>query len=310
MRVIGIIGALAMASGCGGGNKGGTTTGGGGGNATPCQIDPTLCDSEDSGGPAGPTYIDPVAVGFELDAVLYDDGTLHPVNYGGGNENPPILKLIFADADFFSLGYDQQYGHYCEIGVEFTPTPQDATNPAFDTQTGAPLNWSYDTRLDFNYAWEFLDSQGRSTTCAGLVDPDKWGFYAENLVGPFNQAHVGIGFGPMTDYLWDAWGGRDDPNNADFVNSFFTMYVAINDRDGHWGGCDWTSALLFEVDDTDQPVADANNMLTPLDVSTVGTGPLPKGYLRSFAYWYQDFPLMDFSNLTNDPVPGTTWLCQ
>jgi hypothetical protein len=25
--------------------------------------------------------------------------------------------------------------------------------------------------------------------------------------------------------------------------------------------------------------------------------PFPQGYVRSFAYWYQDFPLLDLGNL-------------
>ena len=42
------------------------------------------------------------------------------------------------------------------------------------------------------------------------------------------------------------------------------------------------------------------------------SGVVPKGYLSTGAYWYQDFPLMsqtsqapwDFTHLANDPVAG------
>lgn len=269
--------------------------------------DTALCDS----GPVAPAYMEPVAVGFDLDAVLYEDGTLHPVQYEDGSESPTFLKLTFADQEFFGLAAEQQLGHYCEVGIVFEPTPQDQTNPAFNTKTGAPLYWSYETNLNMTEIWEFIDPDtGASTSCVGMVDPDVWGTYAENLIGPFNGAHVGIGFAPMTDYLWDAFGGTTATANADYLDKFIAMYVAVNDKDGGWGGCDWTSALLFEVDPvTDVAVADTDGFLIPQVTSDAGLTGLPKGYVRTFAYWYQDFPLMDFANLANDPVSESSWIC-
>lgn len=283
-------------------------------DGNPCDANPELCANEsDSGGPSGPKYITPVAVGFEVDVNIDDQGNLLPVRYSDGSTSPPFLKMIFADEEFFSLSGDQQEGHYCEVAASLDPastngygaiaTPQDSSDPAFGTLNGSILNWSYDVRPTF--AWTF-----QGTDCAGLVDPDLYGADASGLITPFQGAHIGFGFAPMTDYLWDAWGGEDSPDNAEYVDKFFGMYVAINDRDGHWGGCDWVTGLVFETDDDGIAIADDQNQLIPIPVDTIGTGGLPKGYIRTFAYWYQDFPLMDFSNLTNDPVPSQTWLCE
>lgn len=282
-------------------------------SATDDPFDPTsnTNNNPDSGGSTGPQYMDPVAVGIEIDGVLYDDGTLHPLRYEDGSEGVPFVRLTFADEAYFGLDTaEAQVGHFCEVAASLVPgpSPSGLANQLFDNENGTTNNWSYEIS-DLLIDLEFV-----GTACQGVVDPAIYGVYGENLIQDFDGMHIGFGFGVMTDRLWEAYGGVDDPANVDLVDNLFSVYIAANDRDGHWGGCDWTVGRLFEVDANDMQVEDPKDpgFLLPVPVNNVGSGAYPKGYLRSFAYWYQDFPLMsqtaaapwDFSHMGNDPVNG------
>ena len=272
--------------------------------ATPCAGDTALCDTA----PVGPTYMDPVAVGFEIIGVLYEDGSLHALNFDGGEPQDPLVVLKFADEAYFSADSEAtQAGHFCEIAATLVATPQPFNTPAFDAFNNQTLNWSYETNLILE--WEFQD-----TACAGKLDPSVYGDFGELLTEQFQNMHFGFGFGAMTDRLWGN-DGPDDPANADFVDEIFGVYISVNDSAGHWGGCDWDYGFLYEVDDLDQTVEDPDNpgFLKAVTIGAMGTGPLPKGYLRTGASWYQDFPLMsqsstapwDFSHMANEPVAGS-----
>jgi hypothetical protein len=145
--------------------------------------------------------------------------------------------------------------------------------------------------------------------CIGKVDPDIWGEEAENLLGPFDGAHLGYGWGVQTDYLLDAW-GTETQDDEEIVNSMVASYIAINNKDDVWEAEDWTTGFTFQWDEatgyralTDDPDYPGEQVLVYDDMSDlVLGGPMPPTYVRSSAYWYQDFVLLDLSNL-HDGAP-------
>ena len=297
--------AVLALAGCGDGSGSDPTdpTNGNTNTATPCAGDTALCDTA----PVGPTYMAPVAVGFEVTGVLYEDGSLHPLVFDDGSTQDPLVILKFADEEYFGADSEAtQAGHFCEIAATLVATPQPFNTPAFDAFNGQVLNWSYETNLILE--WEFQD-----TGCGGKLDPAIYGDFGELLTEQFQNMHFGFGFGAMTDRLWFG-DGRDDPENADILDEVFAVYISVNDSAGHWGGCDWDYGFLYEVNDLDQQIEDPDNpgFLKSVPVGSMGSGGLPKGYIATGASWYQDFPLMsqsstapwDFSHMANDPVPG------
>lgn len=260
--------------------------------------DDTTVTTDDTSGTDTATstvgYIDPVAVGFEFDGILRSDGSLTGYYLdldGVSTYIPPSMYLFFADAEYFELSDPAlQDLHYCLAGGTFdatvgvSPMVKPAQNALHD---GAVAWWSYESALNVEYH-----------NCTGVVDPKIWGAEGENLWGPFMGAHFGYTLAPMTDYLREAW---SDESLTDYGDAMFANYVSINDENGTWIGEDWTTAILWQWDAaTESLVVDDKDYLVklPMDTTPVG-GALPEGYVRSFAYWYQDFPLMDFTNLTD-----------
>ncbi len=285
----------------------------GGGSTDPTDPPPTnltyTCDTGncDTGGPVGPQYIDPVAVGFEVRGNLHDDGTIHPIILDDGSEQGPFVILTFAGEDYFGAdSTEAQAGLFCEVGATLAATPKPFNDPAIDSFDGQPLAWSYETNLILE--WEFQD-----TGCGTVLDPAVYGQGGVDLISQFDGMHFGFGFGNMTERLWSGE-GKDDPANDDFRTEIFGVYIAANDNQGHFGGCDWDYGFLFELNEAGVAIEDPDNagFLKPIEVGTLGTGPLPMGYLSTGASWYQDFPLMaktstapwDFSHMADDPVPG------
>lgn len=233
--------------------------------------------------------LDPIAVGFSFDGVVRADGTLEGYylpGYAGYGEIPATMTLIYADLEFF---YSGNTAYTCSATGYFTPPPlvQPAQIPTFD---GSLLSSSYDTAFV-----ELLNTCG-----GGVVDESVWGPDAIGLTQPFDGAHLGYGFGVMTDYLRQAW---DAATLASLGDGMVASYIAINDASGAWVATDWTTGLLWEWDEaTGELAVDAGGYLVPVDVSGVAAGELfPDAYVRSYPYWYQDFPLMDFSNLSDPP---------
>ncbi|MEQ1566033.1 MAG: hypothetical protein ABMA64_10380 [Myxococcota bacterium] len=249
------------------------------------------------GGTDGQT-LDPVAVGFELIGGLRGDGSIG--NYlVDGVEYLPIVVLTFADVDYFSAADAAgQEGHFCTALAVFGSDPAyGGVTPKFKpdqipTIDGAITYASYETALA-------VVSDPAQHDCDELVDPEIWGEDAELLVNPFEGAHFGWGFAPMTQYLIDGWSPE---TVTDFGAGMVASYIAINDADGNWTGVDWSSTILWQMDPTTNEVLvdDAGNFLGVVPADTVPEGgDLPVSFIQSYAFWYQDFPLMDFSNLTD-----------
>lgn len=291
---------FVVLGGCGGGSDDGSSTSQG--------PDVNLCDSGcDTASVVAVDYMEPIAVGFEVEGVLYEDGRLMPLVYDDGSYSNPYVRVIFADEEFFDLSGDAQLGHYCEIVAEIPNLEvfEDGEH-AFRAIGDAQMNWTYEDNLQLYF--EFAN-----TRCADVVDPAVWGGEAEVLFEAFNNMHFGVGYGAMTTRMWDAFGGETATDNEDIVDRIFQVYIAVNDAEGQWSGCDWSYGFLYEVDEYDMQVEDPKNpgYLAPVDVANQNwASPLPKGYLRTGAYWYQDFWLMsqidtppwDFTHLANAPT--------
>lgn len=241
-----------------------------------------------------PTGMNPVAVGFELFAYVNPDGTLGTWT-DGVYEYIPYVLVTFADIEYF---YGNTENTTCVVLAPFGSDglyggilPK-AKPDQIPTKDGSILYASYETALD-------IDTDPAATDCDELVDPSLWGEDAELLLEPFDGARLGIGFGKMTDYLLDAWQGLSQEDLDLLTPGFLAEYIALNDASGTWLAEDWTTGVLWATDENGVPFTDDEGFLS--DVVEVDTllpgGDLPPGQLRSYAYWYQDFPLLDLSNL-------------
>ncbi|MEQ1503579.1 MAG: hypothetical protein ABMB14_15180 [Myxococcota bacterium] len=247
-------------------------------------------------GTTGPLPVfEPVAVGFEFDGVVHTDGSVTGYTIAGYGDIDPSVVMTFAGIDFFAATDTAgQDASSCILIV--TPFDQTMGVVPLNKPTQIPVGDGAEMYYSYNVAFDLTASL---TSCFDRVDAATWGANLENLVGPWDGAHFGMGFGPMTTYLSDAW---SDQTLADLGPSMMAEYIAINDSAGTFVGIDWTTAIAFEFDEaTNEPAADASGLLIGVPVDGLGAGAdFPAAvYIRSFAYWYQDFPYLDFTNLTD-----------
>ena len=264
--------------------------------------DGTFADSQDD----CPINLDPIAVGFEYEGAF--DGTdiasFIIEEAGEVYEIPPVVYLTFANTEFFSATDEEtQAFNSCTVFAEFDVI---AGESVVSTNGGTVWN-QWDTTMSVStQSW---DAEGG---CAEVLDPSIWGEGGVDLLEPFTTFRYAFGFGPMTEYLEAAW--QDDDGNwlsediEEFSTAFMAHYSAINDEDGNFVLEDWTTAYAFDYNaetgeiptETD---ADGNEVYITLDMSVAGE--LPPTFIRTNAYWYQDFPLLDLSNLGDGrPVEG------
>ncbi len=246
-----------------------------------------------------PINLDPVAVGFEFDGVFDGAGLIGPTI--DGEEYPPYVVITFTSADYFTAGGNEEGNlNSCEALALFDVITAESVLDA----DGENVWTDFDTSLSIvPGSWDADDF-----ACASALDQDIWGADGVDLLDAFTLFRFGMGFGPHTQYLADAW--QDDegewasPDIEELSVGFLTEYIGINDSTGAFVLEDWTSALAFEWDDeTGELVVDDEDLLQILDVTAATT--VPVSYVRSFAYWYQDFPLLDLDNLSDGrPVAG------
>jgi len=248
----------------------------------------------------GPTFI-PVAVGFEY-LGGWEDGALTGAFEGIGIESGPHVTLYFADVEFFTIpNRPQQHGHFCSVRSIIEDVEEMADPTAFPTYDDSVMWHAWDLALSVDPFW--WNDRNNLDNCGDLVDPEEWGEDAQELMATFDGLHFGMGFGPMTAYLEASLA----PEYVETYGSgMFAEYIAINDKDGVFVGRDWTTGTLYQWDEeTHWVVYDEHGYAVVQAVSPAGSEPppMPNGFINSFAYWYQDFPLMDFDNL-QDGAPG------
>lgn len=266
-------------------------------------------DDTDSGTPPTGNFFEPVAVGFEFQGGILSDGTLSGYRYPGDPEDTtmeyiPYVVLTFASEAYFGAAdatAQLPESCYAVALVDPLPAPTVPSIPSFlfDPETSTPT--STPGLLTFSYEFP-LSIDPINSTCfdeseGGKLDPALWGPGGTvDLLDAFNGAHFGMGFGPLTDYGLAAFGEETltNPEYDDFVNATFSEYIAINDAGGQWAALDWNLGYLFQWNEVTHEVAvDADDLLTYIPLN----GTIPTGFIRSNALWYQDFPLLDLSNL-------------
>ncbi len=249
--------------------------------------------------------LEPVAVGLEFDGIRLADDSLVSYNTEiDGEVTPwgPYMILTFADMDYFSAqSSEDQEGHYCIALATLDDFAKRETD--FPTKSMGEDDLAYPDNADLWVSYEgHLTIAG--STCENVAEGD-YGAGAEDLLAAFDGAHIGMGFGAPTPYLTNGYATSTDADVQEFYTkygpSMMAEYIAMNDADGNWIGWDWNLAYLFEWDAEGQALkSDDEGNLIPVDVSTIPqTDPLPEGYIRTSAFWYQDFPLLDFTNLEN-----------
>ncbi|MCO4748203.1 MAG: hypothetical protein KC912_25640 [Proteobacteria bacterium] len=242
--------------------------------------------------------LDPVAVGFEYEGGFVDgEWSEWSADDGSGNlvTVPPAIYVTFTNAAYFeaTTAEAQQY-HHCIVYA--LVDGETAIGTSIPTNGGAVLN-SWDIALAIDPASWTTDSD---ESCGVLLDPEVWGTNGVDLQNAFTGMHLGIGFGPMTTYLEDAW---DETTLLDYGDAMFAEYIAMNDKNGAFVGEDWTTGLHWQWDDTTKEPLAVDGNYVPSDISTASS--YPNGFLRGSPFWYQDFPLLDLSNL-KDGAPTAT----
>lgn len=247
-----------------------------------------------------PFNLNPEAVGFEFDGGF--DGEMignYALRDSGGElvELLPSVTIQFADSQYFGAGtVEAQLGHHCEAIALFDYIEGTST---LDTD-GSTVWTQFDTTLSIvPGSWE-TDTNEDRLDCGPALNPELWGDNGEDLLSAFTTFRFALGFGPMTDYLRESW--QDDAGdwfNEDIESlstAFMAEYIGINDAQGNFVLEDWTTAFAFEYDpETLEVEVDEDDYLVQIDVT--GAEAPPVGYYRSSSYWWQDFPLMDLSNL-------------
>lgn len=220
-----------------------------------------------------PVSIEPVAVGFTFDGILLHDGRVAGYKVEGFGTIDPTLNLILVTDAFFGATGEPREAEYCVVAAHAAPAPAPAPIPTHD---GATLHTSYEVALDV-----------LGTTCG----PD-----LQDLVDAFDGAHVGYGWGPLTDPLRDVW-SQDTLDG--FEHAMVATYVAIREAGGAWVARDRTTAVLYEWDPgSEAPVIGPDDLLLPIDVTGTAPGdPLPEGYLQAYANLFVDLDELDLSNL-------------
>jgi hypothetical protein len=195
---------------------------------------------------------EPVAMGLGYDGVVMSDGTL--------------------------TGYRIAEREACVAIARFEPPPLPAESP-IETVGDVPLFFSYEDALVLE-----------ASTCPGRADPEVWGPESERLVEAFDGDLVGLGIGPMTDKLREAW---SEDTLADYGKSMLALWIATDDADGTRIARDRTTGLVYQWDEaTGQVVsvtdAGGNTSLLEVDASELVPGdPWPGLYVHSFPDEFQ-----------------------
>jgi len=257
--------------GCGGDSKDG-----GQGKAPP-QIDADTAVAE-----LQPVYFDPIAVGFEFDGVLTENGTL--AGYWIEDEFiQPTMYLVFASDEYFSASSeDVETAQSCVGFGIYNPVPRSEPLPTID---GAELFHSFEGTFIIEYY-----------TCAGLIDPEIWGPDGIGLINRFQDMQLGMGFGVLTDNLSGVW---SDEVLDEYEPNMLATYFAFNSPDGEFVAEDLTTCFAWEYHVADKSfTVDDEGYLLPVTVSDLmPPQSLPEMYVRNIATWYPLFDDIDFDAL-------------
>ncbi len=237
-----------------------------------------------------PAYFEPAAVGFELYSGWNAEfGQLSDFTFDAGKTVfPPYVEVHFANLDFFgATDADIQAANDCIVYASFVFS--NAKVEAYSYEDGFSLaSWGgWEGYLEFDSGnFESTDKEGNCTNWDPSIFP------GGDPVETFSGMHFGVAYGGLTDYLASAW---TDTTIEDYGDSMFTQFIAVNHPagDGYdFKAYDWTTGFLWEMDlDTAAVTVDDKGYLVLEDNFDRG------GYTSGSAYWYEDFPNLDYSLL-------------
>ncbi len=234
---------------------------------------------------------EPIAVAFELETGWNaETGAFVNSSFDGVDYYPPIVTLTFADQEFFAAESEEDKdAHDCVVIAEYYYVEGDFETRDYDTDELLPHWTAYDGFIEFTT--EYFESDDPENNCTNW---DVEEFAGGDPVETFSGMHLGFAYGPMSDYLIDSW----DPTTYDeYGPSMFTQFVAVNHPDDSFVGYNWNTGLLWEMDlEAGLVTSDEEGYLIPATDFAVG------GYTTGNAYWYEDFPNLDMTNL-KDNVP-------
>ena len=258
---------------------------------------------------------EPVAIGFEFTLVKLDNQQLShwcdTPNCDQTQAYPPQIRATLASMAYFSGSSDE----YCDVIGFFDPLSGSSSeypqplDPPFDL---AAMMEVQDGKTESASLVPFAAYEGTMTIvdysdCDGKLPKKTWGVGASRVLDVFGDMKIGFALGKHTDYQLSAWESWDELE--DYQDGMLSMYIAINHPASRLGGSDitfhgedWTTAFMWEYDpSTNMPVTveeTDGDYYQIVNVAAVPPGgELPGVYINSSAYWYHDFPLMNFDIL-------------
>ena len=215
--------------------------------------------------PAGPQpYIEPVAIGVELDAIVRADGTMEGYTLDG-EAHPPTLVLNLASDLFFQADDDASEDvQFCTVWGWW----DNQRSATFSAPAGVSFHAS--TEGDFRVSGH---------TCQTLLDPAIHGEAAQKFIDRLDGLTIGIGLAPLTEDLRDGW---PDTALEAWETSMIACYVAVYGADGNFVALDVSTTFAIGVQG-DEALTDEDGLLVPVDI---GDGALPDLYALTVATYY------------------------
>ncbi|MFT5431792.1 MAG: hypothetical protein ACI9OJ_002490 [Myxococcota bacterium] len=223
-------------------------------------------------------YIEPIAVGIELDAIVAADGSLNDYRLRGESFQAAIILTFASEAYFAPTHDDEQARQSCNAYGWWAPS-HPAGLTAFDE---ARMYRDYEGTLE-------LVSHG----CHELLDPNTHGKDGGEFISRFDGIRVGLGFAPMTDDLWEGW---PETIIDTWGSAMLAMYVAVEDADGAFIAQDISTTFATAVNEgSDDVLTDEAGLFIPLNVANWDPDvPLPRFYAYSIATWFLTLNALPF----------------
>ncbi len=216
-------------------------------------------------------WVEPTAVGVELDAIIRQDGSLEGYTFEGVTAAPRIYLHLAGDAWFAGDDEeDPEHPQSCYAWGWWQPT----SSGDLPTTDGAEFFVTYRG----HFALEDYD-------CDALLDPAIHGEAGEDFMARFDGMEIGIGFAPLTQGLQESW---SEPTLQTWGPAMLASYVALPASDSSFVAQDLSTTFAIAVDpDTDAIATDPAGDLVTVDITdaTPETG-LPDVYAYTVATFY------------------------
>lgn len=274
--------------------------------------------TDDSGKESDPPvgdYLEVAALGFEFTGIWnqdlhFLDNYIYEDSNGDLQATIPYVLVTLASLDYFSMTSDDPgfEDEYCEYVAIFRWQEADFKGQEFDWDAG---KGGTGLELETWDAYEGYLEVLPDTYSDRCYELDPAVFEGGDPLVVMDGMHFGLGFGPLSDHLYDIY--KEGDTFADYELAYMTQYIAINHPDGSGGytfdAYDWNGGLYIETDfgacvDVDdgaggtfevcgQPQVDADSYYVPGDTTIE-----PRyNFVRGFSAWLEDTPNLDLSIL-------------